>query len=50
VAALRRKAPGPCSDFGSQQDFKDVTQVIGGADQGGSGCPTATYYLKDDAR
>ncbi|HZR09459.1 MAG TPA: M13 family metallopeptidase [Myxococcales bacterium] len=36
--------------FGSQQDFKDATQVIGGADQGGLGLPDRDYYLKDDAR
>src|SRR3954466_9193877 len=36
--------------FGSQQDFKDATQVIGGADQGGLGLPDRDYYLKDDPR
>jgi len=30
--------------FGSQQDFKDATQVIGGADQGGLGLPDRDYY------
>ncbi|HZX96329.1 MAG TPA: M13 family metallopeptidase [Myxococcales bacterium] len=36
--------------FGSQQDFKDATQVIGGLDQGGLGLPDRDYYLKDDQR
>src|SRR5438552_2432157 len=36
--------------FGSQQDFKDARQVIGGADQGGLGLPDRDYYLKDDER
>jgi predicted metalloendopeptidase len=36
--------------FRSQQDFKDATRVIGGADQGGLGLPDRDYYLKDDAR
>ncbi len=36
--------------FGSQQDYKDATQVIGGADQGGLGLPDRDYYLKDDQR
>src|SRR5207253_283761 len=35
-------------DFGSSQDFKDSTQVIAEADQGGLGLPDRDYYLKDD--
>ena len=35
-------------DFGSSQDFKDSTQVIATADQGGLGLPDRDYYLKDD--
>lgn len=36
--------------FRSDQDFKDSTQVIGEADQGGLGLPDRDYYLKDDAK
>jgi endothelin-converting enzyme/putative endopeptidase len=36
--------------FGSEQDFKDATKVIAGADQAGLGLPDRDYYLKDDAR
>jgi putative endopeptidase len=34
-------------DFGSIQDFKDATQVIGGIDQGGLGLPDRSYYVDD---
>ena len=34
--------------FGSNQDFKDSTKVIGEADQGGLGLPERDYYLRDD--
>jgi putative endopeptidase len=37
-------------DFGSVQDFKDSTQVIAMADQGGLGLPDRDYYLKDDEK
>jgi putative endopeptidase len=33
---------------GSEQDFKDATQVIAAMDQGGLGMPDRDYYLKDD--
>jgi endothelin-converting enzyme/putative endopeptidase len=36
--------------FGADQDFRDATQVIGQADQGGLGLPDRDYYLKDDAK
>jgi putative endopeptidase len=36
--------------FGSQQDFKDATQVIGGADQGGLGLPDRDYYFDADKK
>ncbi len=36
--------------FGSQQDFKDATQVIGVLDQAGLGLPDRDYYLKDTAK
>ena len=50
VARLQSAGASAFFGFGSQQDFKDATQVIGGADQGGLGLPDRDYYLKDDAR
>ena len=35
--------------FRSDQDYKDSTQVIAEADQGGLGLPDRDYYLKTDA-
>ncbi len=34
--------------FGPDQDFRDATQMIGEADQGGLGLPDRDYYLKQD--
>src|SRR5262249_18337166 len=50
VAHLQASGARAFFGFGSGQDFKDATQVIGGADQGGLGLPDRDYYLKDDAR
>src|SRR6266404_2656262 len=50
VAHLQARGAGAFFGFGSQQDFKDATKVIGGADQGGLGLPDRDYYLKDDAK
>jgi putative endopeptidase len=36
--------------FDSTQDFRDATQVIAEADQGGLGLPDRDYYLKDDPK
>ena len=36
--------------FDSNQDFKDATQEIAYADQGGLGLPDRDYYLKEDAK
>ncbi|MBZ5705224.1 MAG: M13 family metallopeptidase [Acidobacteriia bacterium] len=36
--------------FTSDQDFKDSTQFIPEADQGGLGLPDRDYYLKEDAK
>ena len=36
--------------FRSSQDFKNSTQVIAEADQGGLGLPDRDYYLKDDTK
>ena len=41
---------GTLFTFRSNQDFKDSTQVIAEADQGGLGLPDREYYLKDDAK
>ena len=50
VARLQAEGARAFFEFGSQQDFKDARQVIGGADQGGLGLPDRDYYLKDDER
>jgi putative endopeptidase len=36
--------------FGSTQDYRNASQVIAEADQGGLGLPDRDYYLKDDAK
>ncbi len=41
---------GTLFTFRSNQDFKDSTQVIAEADQGGLGLPDRDYYFKDDAK
>ena len=41
---------GTLFTFRSNQDYKDSTQVIAEADQGGLGLPDRDYYLKDDAK
>ncbi|MDE3154919.1 MAG: M13 family metallopeptidase [Acidobacteriota bacterium] len=50
IARLHEIGAGPLFQFGSEQDFKNATEVIGGLDQGGLGLPDRSYYLKDDAR
>jgi len=63
IAALKTKAElpeligrqhvvglGSLFSFSADQDFKDATQVIAIADQGGLGLPDRDYYLKDDAK
>jgi len=50
LARLQARGARAFFGFGSQQDFKDATKVIGGADQGGLGLPDRDYYLKDDAK
>lgn len=50
LAFLHLGIAGALFQFGSQQDFKDATQVIGGLDQGGLGLPDRDYYLKDDPK
>ena len=41
---------GTLFTFRSNQDFKDSTQVIAEADQGGLGLPDRDYYLKEDPK
>src|SRR5882757_4021506 len=36
--------------FGSTQDFRDASQMIAEADQGGLGLPDRDYYVKDDVK
>ena len=48
IADLHKSGARAFFGFGSRQDFKDATQVIGGVDQGGLGLPDRDYYFKDD--
>jgi putative endopeptidase len=48
-AHLQLEGAGVLFGFDSGQDFKDSTQVIGLASQGGLGLPDRDYYTRDDA-
>ena len=48
IARLQGMGVGALFEFGSTQDEKDSSQVIGGADQGGLGMPDRDYYTKTD--
>lgn len=48
VRWLHDRGFGVFFGFGAEQDFRDATQVIGQADQGGLGLPDRDYYLSDD--
>jgi len=48
VARLQSQGISALFDFGSTQDAKDSSKVIGGADQGGLGLPDRDYYTKAD--
>lgn len=50
VAELQLQGVNAFFRFGSVQDYRNTTQVIGGADQGGLGLPDRDYYLKPDER
>jgi putative endopeptidase len=50
VGRMHRHAVEALFTFGSDQDFKDATQVIGEVDQGGMALPDRDYYLKNDAK
>lgn len=41
---------GTLFTFRSDQDFKNATETIAEADQGGLGMPDRDYYVKDDAK
>ncbi len=41
---------GMLFEFGADQDFKNSSQVIAEADQGGLGLPDRDYYLKSDPK
>ena len=48
VARLQSMGVEALFDFGSTQDAKNSSQVIGGADQGGLGLPDRDYYTRTD--
>jgi putative endopeptidase len=48
IARLQGMGVSALFEFGSTQDAKDSSQVIGGADQGGLGLPDRDYYTKTD--
>jgi len=50
LVRLHRQAVGAVFTFTSDQDFKDATQTIAEADQGGMALPDRDYYVKDDAK
>jgi len=47
-ARLQTKGVGVLFNFGSDQDFKDSSKVIGEANQGGLTLPDRDYYTRDD--
>jgi putative endopeptidase len=47
---LHRLGVSVLFDFSSGVDFKDATQVIADADQGGMALPDRDYYVKDDPK
>jgi len=47
-ARLQTQGVGVLFAFGSDQDFKDSSQVIGEANQGGLSLPDRDYYTRDD--
>jgi putative endopeptidase len=47
-AKLQAKGVGVLFNFGSDQDFRDSSKVIGEANQGGLSLPDRDYYTRDD--
>jgi putative endopeptidase len=50
IVRLHETGVNALFSFGSGQDFKDSTQVIAQADQGGLGLPERDYYFKTDPK
>jgi putative endopeptidase len=50
VGRLQRSGVPVLFRFGSAQDYRDSTQVIADARQGGLGLPDRDYYTKDDEK
>jgi putative endopeptidase len=50
VAVSHRAGFPVLFSFSAEQDFKDSTQIIAGASQGGLGLPDRDYYTKDDEK
>ena len=48
IAHLQMEGVSSGFRFGAEQDLKDSTKVIGGANQGGLGLPDRDYYTKTD--
>ena len=50
IAHFHRLSLTSLFTFGSTQDYKDSSSVIGGASQGGLGLPDRDYYTRDDEK
>src|SRR5258708_25423259 len=50
IARLQGMGVSALFEFGSTQDAKNSSEVIGGADQGGLGLPDRDYYTKTDEK
>src|SRR5262249_35356314 len=50
VARLHNAGASPLFLYGSAQDAKDATRVIGEVDQGGLGMPDRDYYLSEASK
>lgn len=50
VSRLHQMGVGALFSFSARQDFKNSSEVIGQARQGGLGMPDRDYYLKDDEK
>jgi putative endopeptidase len=49
VALLQSEGVSAVFNFNQDQDYKDSTQIIGEASQGGLGLPDRDYYTREDA-
>lgn len=50
IVRLQRQGADVMFSFGSEPDFKNASQVIADADQGGMALPDRDYYIKDDEK